>query len=732
MPIIITAPRIIAPVSGGSPIGGSPTGGSPIGGSPLSFAKYFQVARSTAPGGYWKLDETGGSPITVIDEIGINNGIQTNAPTVGEIGIDGDTGTSYKNTSATSQRVRIPVALWDGTGDFSMSIWIKTTESGRSMTFIDRHVVGTTFDNRLSCILNRDQTDSYSVNKITIYTRSTSNFFVATTSAVSGLTDGNWHQIVVGRSGSSAFIYVDGDSKALTGSIYSGDVNNGEDYLFGGVGYTFVESSFWFNGSYDEPKFYNFALTPTDVKRLYLVGTGYDDTYETLSLAQSPGGYWKLDETSGSILDSSGNGNNGSEVGTLTRGETSLVTADPGKAISGFSASDYITVSNDATISPTSSFTVTYWFQTSSSGNNTAMDKRDLFSPAVQGFLTGVRGDKVRAYIKNASSVTTEVIGNKTVSDGLVHFASCVYDDDTDLISVYVDGEFDNSGAFAGTYATVAVSDALYIGRNGPTSTWTYFDGTLDEVKYIERALSAEEIADEYAMGKHGPNTYAYIAHRMNPVAYWRLEEVGSPVTAQDETGKMYDGTYNNSPTLGDPGLITDGGNSVGFNGSTQFVTVPNTAKLGGKSNHSVSFWCKPTIVDGTARHVYSENDSGGNIVFAVGIGASNTFVHVIINSGTFVATGTTTPVVGETYHVVATLDSTNGMSLYVNGVLEDTDPNTNTIPSSITQIRIGCVLSASTEVFFFGGNIDELSTYDKTLSAAEVKMLYDKGKNIF
>ncbi len=70
---------------------------------------------------------------------------------------------------------------------------------------------------------------------------------------------------------------------------------------------------------------------------------------------------------------------------------------------------------------------------------------------------------------------------------------------------------------------------------------------------------------------------YDVVASADTPTAYWRLGE-GSGPTAFDKTAGNHDGTYTNGPTLGVVGLIDepDPDTAVTFNGSTQYVTVPD------------------------------------------------------------------------------------------------------------------------------------------------------------
>jgi len=65
-------------------------------------------------------------------------------------------------------------------------------------------------------------------------------------------------------------------------------------------------------------------------------------------------------------------------------------------------------------------------------------------------------------------------------------------------ISVYFDGTFDNSEAITGT--KTAGTNYVVIGARTTTPTYA-FNGTIDEVRIFNRALSPEEINASYNNG---------------------------------------------------------------------------------------------------------------------------------------------------------------------------------------------------------------------------------------
>src|SRR5262249_48824450 len=96
-------------------------------------------------------------------------------------------------------------------------------------------------------------------------------------------------------------------------------------------------------------------------------------------------------------------------------------------------------------------------------------------------------------------------------------------------------------------------------------------------------------------------------------------------------------------------------------------------------------------------------------------------FRPVIVISGqwTYFA-GTTVPQLGTWYHLVTTYDGAS-LKLYVNGVLDGSQPASGPILTTSGPLLIG----GGAINWFFNGRVDEVSLYDRSLSASEVQAIY-------
>lgn len=76
-------------------------------------------------------------------------------------------------------------------------------------------------------------------------------------------------------------------------------------------------------------------------------------------------------------------------------------------------------------------------------------------------------------------------------------------------------------------------------------------------------------------------------------VAYWNLDDAVGSSILKDGNG-FFNGVYFNTPTLGKPSLATGAGTSAGFDGVTEYATVPDHASLRpGTGEYAIEMWAK-------------------------------------------------------------------------------------------------------------------------------------------
>ena len=209
--------------------------------------------------------------------------------------------------------------------------------------------------------------------------------------------------------------------------------------------------------------------------------------------------HWTFDEASGAALDSSGNGFNGSIVGTVTQGQTGQV----GGAYA-FAGTGWVDFGAGVTTQITDfPISISYWIQSTSAVATECvvwMGKRGTDQQYLQ---TGIKkGNAYAAYRNNDfdNSVAWKDNGTTaTEGNGAWHHIVAVCPDST-VRHVYVDGVLADSTTFTQAYFTG--TNQVAVGNNNRRTGLTDpFDGLIDDVQVWNETLGAEAISDIYAAG---------------------------------------------------------------------------------------------------------------------------------------------------------------------------------------------------------------------------------------
>lgn len=185
----------------------------------------------------------------------------------------------------------------------------------------------------------------------------------------------------------------------------------------------------------------------------------------------------------GNAKDESGNGNDGNVNGaTLTADRF-----DNENSAFNFE-NDNIVVQDDATLQITNSITLSAWVKLSTSNQSNPILIKENNNYAVI-LIDG----KVMLYARGISFEDTtlpQIYGNIDVNNGQWHHIAATID--SEYATIYVDGQIDVHYTKTGNITNS--SGNLEIGSE--VSASHYFDGTIDEVRIYNRALSETEITD--------------------------------------------------------------------------------------------------------------------------------------------------------------------------------------------------------------------------------------------
>ena len=217
-------------------------------------------------------------------------------------------------------------------------------------------------------------------------------------------------------------------------------------------------------------------------------------TYTYLRVCSTGGdesliGWWKLDET---LLitasDSSGNGNDGTLV--LMNPAQDWVTGKVGGALDFDGLNDYVNCQNSESLQLTDALTIAGWVKANSwgSGSNVSIIARKGEGNP-NNYQLAIADGRATLYLDDSDS--NGFRGDTVLNTGQWYHVAGTWDGAQ--VRIYLNGILDNDPP--DTYSWTLNTDTrnLYIGGRSGTDL---LNGTLDDVRIYNRALSPEEVAE--------------------------------------------------------------------------------------------------------------------------------------------------------------------------------------------------------------------------------------------
>jgi hypothetical protein len=207
-------------------------------------------------------------------------------------------------------------------------------------------------------------------------------------------------------------------------------------------------------------------------------------------------GWWRFDEGSGTVAgDSSGNGNNGTLQGTPT---PNWVAGKFGDALQFDGSQNYVQVSNSPSIQYAGgSVTLSAWINPRDDGafRDVIVRKENTYNLYYAGGLS------IEWF---NGSIWRQVTTGQLLSHTWHYVAAVITYNQSQsqtTFTIYLDGVAIKSQTVNGTMDTGA-TDPLFIGgfTQSPTDAFC-FNGTIDEARIYNRALSAAEIQADFNIG---------------------------------------------------------------------------------------------------------------------------------------------------------------------------------------------------------------------------------------
>lgn len=353
------------------------------------------------------------------------------------------------------------------------------------------------------------------------------------------------------------------------------------------------------------------------------------------------------------------------------------------------------------------------------------------------GWIIGREGAYRMFYSSNSIIFDCATVNNSWYSTGTNLVASgysiynswwhCVGTYDGSNNRLYINGQLVVTGASIS--GNITNGNALSIIQTG-TAGIVYGKGTIGEIKIYNRALSQQEVLQNFNATK---NRFlnALPPVRNNLILEYDATDVNSyPGTGTswfDTSGFSNHGILTNGPVLSATGTSS----SIAFDGTNDFVNIFYPAQLYPGSPITLSLWAKWTTTGTTTSTIQTLVDnnyqtSPGSIGFFI---QDRPDLSGVLEWGAQPGAGitrcTSTFVVGDGkwHHITATNDGATSI-LYVDGVQSGLARTAAGIGSSQPFINLG--RWRFTQSRYLNGNIADFRIYNRALSAVEVKQNFD------
>jgi hypothetical protein len=435
---------------------------------------------------------------------------------------------------------------------------------------------------------------------------------------------------------------------------------------------------------------------------------------------------WGISNTDRSIVDLSGNNDNG----LLGNGTVANIPAYDfyNKGTLRFDgANDYVFLSNSQ-LNISSAITVEAWVKYNAQGGYNA---RSYSVITCKGYpWTWLLEDQSGQFnFRISTSVTADSNANSSYSHGLNTWNHVVGTYDGTSQKIYVDGVLRSTVSLTGTINTSS-NDAL-------VGCYNYGDycltGNVGVVRVYNKTLSAAEIFQNYESQKSRfANTIVQQGLILNLDAGNPYSYAGAGAVWIDVSGNTNNATLINSPTYS-----SDNSGVLNWtSASSQYATVVMTSGLR-VTNITQEVW---VFLNSTADQVFigMQYGTGSNNSFALWV-SGGTFYFGVNTGGTFYQSASSAPSTSTWYHLVHTYNGTT-QYLYINGVLATTynsaASGNMTYDTSNTLLAIGADFNGTGyntgPTLFVNGKMPIVKIYNIALSAAQVLQNYNATKGRF
>ena len=543
------------------------------------------------------------------------------------------------------------------------------------------------------------------------------------TDAISGsLSLNTWYHIVATvDSGGNSTLYIN-NAIVDTGTnfpAYTPDVIGGDDV-----------NNQTFTGSIDEVRVYNRVLSAAEIRGLYAYGAfGHSSNLSQKPLTNGLVGYWTFDGkdtdwSTRTFNDVSGNNNLGT---TTTLTQSSAVLGKIGQAMNFDGADDYVDAGTISSLAGVNKATISSWAYRSSASNIISLGESPTTNARYRFGYQWYSDDNIYCVAENGTLAYNHVAGHAETG---WHHILVAYDgtlSNNDRCQIYFDGVLQTMTSDGHTLATSLASGGdqypFEIGRQYADPE-AYSTGRIDDVRVYNRALSSTEIRQLYNMGattkvNASPVVTSGIGLNRGLVGYWTFDGKNMIQNVADSSGQGNTGYLLDQ--ISTTTVVGKIGQAVLFDDAT-YVTADDSTSLDITGTITMVAWIKPTSSH-QGQVITKYNLQSVNMPWDIQVWDDNLIYTAVKTNNGFVEVPSSGAITyGQWLHVVTVYDGTN-IILYLNGVEDNSLPQTGTIETNDFDLEIGGASGNGTD---FIGSLDDVRIYNRALSATEILQLYN------
>ena len=404
--------------------------------------------------------------------------------------------------------------------------------------------------------------------------------------------------------------------------------------------------------------------------------------------------YWEFNENSGSVAGDSQGDNDGVIIG-----------ADWVTGING-SALDFNGIDGDVEIPLTEelnfvgeNMSLSLWFKLNEIG-----DEGTLLFNRMKYILSINKHGKISLGFYNPTWSNILMNWDDRVIDTDWHNIVTTYDGS--YLKLYLDGNLMKTTASSGEINSS--SSSIIIGNR---SSQRFFPALIDQVAIYTSTLSDQEIIDIYN------NTPDPGTGNQDLISQWKLNENSGSVAFDSES-------TNNGVITGAQWVTGVAGSAIEFNGSNDYVIIPNADNLNVSQNITIMAWAK-TDENKTAR-IAQKGDWDGHGIYQDKWNGWKCGIRLASNNSHSINWGDGKPVLNEWYHIALTYNGAS-LKLFVNGQLKNQKAVSGNLKINSRVFSIGSDNGAQK---FFNGSIDDVRMYGSALSQTEIQFIFNNAGN--